>query len=312
MNIEVLYQKITYEYILLTLAINDIKNVDFKEDVKNFVVLMVKASIFEDNKDFYVKKIKNLKQFKLFKGEPINNIEKAIKDKNIDFLKYVLSIPKLRQDEYLGTEILLVAIENGNMEDLKYVLNNLDFTKEELIEGLDNFRQIEDYDNEIGREDKYKLILKHYLRKIDSNNLSSKILTGAINRGFTESFKKLFDNYSTDNESDEYLLLAAHSKNHDIVKFLINKGYDKNIKPAFLEASRKENINIIKILYKTGNIDQKTLNEALYTASLNNDILLGDHYNIKVVKYLINQGATLKVHMKNQFNQKYSKYNIQL
>lgn len=57
----------------------------------------------------------------------------------------------------------------------------------------------------------------------------------------------------------------------------------------------------------TGNIDQQTLNKALYTASLDNNIIVGNRFNIKVVKFLINKGANLNTyneHVKNQFNSK--------
>lgn len=64
MDLEKIYKNITYKYIKLTLAINDVKSENFLTDIVSFTKLMKKAGIFKDDINNHVREIKNLKQFK--------------------------------------------------------------------------------------------------------------------------------------------------------------------------------------------------------------------------------------------------------
>lgn len=186
MDLKKLYKNITYDYIKLTLAINDVKSENFLKDVENFTLLMIKAGVFKYSINKHVKGIINLKKFRhilwfiettIVKYGYANDIVKYVFRNKEDASKKYGEI----ETEYYWLELNKREIYGPWDEKSKYIWT---VSQEWIVNGIDDIDTI----IFINEED----AIEYFLKIIKTNKEYS---------GYTK--ENLFKNYAEANFEKE-------------------------------------------------------------------------------------------------------------
>jgi len=225
---------------------------------------------------------------------------------NGDLLKIKKNI--LNIDLNTKNEALLKASENGNLEVVKFLVENEtniraynDFSiklastnghteiVKFLVENGANIHSDNDYSIRIASENGHLNIVKYLIKK--GANIHAKddeALRRASRNGHLNVVEYLVNSGANVNAEDDKALRWASEYGHlDVVQFLVTSGANIHASndEALRRASVKGHLNVVKYLIKKGANINASNDEALRWASVNG------HLNI--VEFLVNSGANI-------------------